>query len=228
MKDPIKILSLSTNLIFGLLLTLSLAWIWKTRQAPIEAAEANKAFEGYGTVYEKYIESSLRSSSRLGIEFPKVEMVDIEGRKISTDFSDKKGGIILLFSPQACQPCLITQLKILQFIYSRLKSPSELPIYAFANSPVFQIKRFTRAFGLEYPLVSDTEEVLFTTSFSQFTPVVFLINQDNTIVDCHIPAVGQSNFSVLFYNTLIGHRLKEAVNVDMDLTESPFSALSRS
>ena len=96
----------------------------------------------------------------------------------------------MLFSPQSCQPCLNTQLKILEHIYQNQDKTSRLPILALANSSVSQIKQYVRSFDLHYKLISYENDELFKNNelLTQKTPAIFLINRDNIITHCHIPS----------------------------------------
>ena len=159
----------------------------------------------------------------MGKSFPVVEMVDIDGNTVKTDFFSVKAALVLLFDPAECQPCLNTQLKALQFIHSRLRSPEEFPVYAYAKASASGLKRYRRAFDITFPLISDLEGVVIDPSLTDYTPVVYLVGPDNQILDCHRPVLNKSEFSVLFYNQTIGHQIRDNLKVGIDLKNSPFS-----
>ena len=48
--------------------------------------------------------------------------------------------------PQDCQPCLITQIKLLAHVYQNQDPSKRFPIYAFANAPAGVLKRYKRSF----------------------------------------------------------------------------------
>ena len=91
---------------------------------------------------------------------------------------------------------------MLQHIMDSLKIPDDLPIYVFSNTPSVLLNRRARVFDLGYSFVSDTTGVLLRSPFSEYSPIVFFVNRENTIVQCHVPVRDMPHLSALFYNEL--------------------------
>ena len=75
-------------------------------------------------------------------------------------------------------------------------------------------KRRTLTFGLEYSVVSLEENSLLGNSLGERTPVVFVVDSNNTIIRCHTPVIDRPHFSILFYNEIQPH---------LDLSKSLFN-----
>ncbi len=201
----IRNLSLATNVFLVVILSVSFMWTLKMRRKHIQARTQAKELKRVNNDYETFINSTLSANRHVGTKFPKIEMIDVKGRIISTDFEKKRGGVILLFDSNACQACLNTQLKMLREIYAQTKDPSELSVYGFTNASSSVIKRQARALGLEYSLIYDKDNMLLNTPLSKQTPIVFIVDSENTIIQCHTPVIGKPHMSALFYNEAQPH-----------------------
>ena len=222
MKNLIRNISIIINMFLFVFLIIACIWVWKIKIFHRQAIDKGNEFDRINKIYENYIVNNINAYLFIGMEFPKVATVDVNSESVSTDFSTKKGGLVVFFSPKACQPCLITILKILDHIQKELKRPQELPIYAISNSPLAEIKRFARTFELKYPFISDIEDVIFKDPYIPATPIVYLINKENKIIGCHIPTSGRREFSILFFNQLRFFQIKNHLNVDIDVVSNSF------
>ena len=205
--------NLAIMTIVFLMVAVLLSWSWivglrkdsSAYKAEIESLK--KKSETYG----KYINStSIAHRSYLGRTFPKFSAVDVIGREVDTDFSRRQGGLVLLFSNRSCQPCLNSQFKMFKNVYENLAFQEDFGIVAISDIPSTHLRKYTRLFdGIPYPLVSDTSKVFFDRNplLSRGTPVVFFIDQNNTIVRSHLPYPNSPQFSALFFNS-IQHRLR--------------------
>ncbi|MDE0087569.1 MAG: redoxin domain-containing protein [Candidatus Poribacteria bacterium] len=207
MKDPIRKFSLLLNIFLIAVLSVAIVGIWRVRQTNTQHWQEKRVLQKKTANYKEFINASILASKYQGKSFPKFKIQDIWGDIVTTDFSESGGGIVLLFSPQSCQPCLNTQLKILEHIYQNQDKTSRLPILALANSSVSQIKQYVRSFDLHYKLISYENDELFKNNelLTQKTPAIFLINRDNIITHCHIPSQNRPQFSALFYNEIQRH-----------------------
>ncbi len=200
MRSTARNISVAANLALIMLLMASAGWKWSVQHRGDETGEASTRCRSVNRTYEGFINSMLLAQKRVGRSFPAVTLTDIRGAHVSTDFSDLRGAVVLLFKPSACQPCLITQLKALQLMHGSVRGSGDVGVYALGQAPSAEIKRFARAFELEFPLASGTEVGIFETALGRATPVVFLINKQNTIIDCHVASPGRPEFSLLWYN----------------------------
>ena len=171
----------------------------------------------FNTAYEIYIDGILHADGFVGMTFPKVELADLHGRVVSTDFSGRSGGLVLLFYPTSCQACVITQLKSFQRIYEGIEYPEEFPLYAIAKSTPEAITRFTRPFGLEYNLAADPKGLLLDAPLAKVTPIVFLVNGNNTVIGCHVPSKGKPEQSMVFYENIYRRQIGRHLRVDTRL-----------
>lgn len=202
MRDVARNVSIAVNVALILVVVACGGWIWRSQRlaegAPGEQAGPSRTSQAY----EAFIVGKLRALRLVGLQLPKVDMTSLRGNAISTDLGRRKGAIVLLFKPQSCQPCLITQLKGLQHIYETLEDTATMVVVGIGAAPARELKRFTRAFGLTYPIVSDTAGSLMASGLAESTPAVLLVNSYNTIVDSHFPSPGKPEFSLLYYNEL--------------------------
>ena len=208
-------------LLIGAVCTLG-AWVWNLKEEGARFAQALKEDDKGVATYEAYIDASHKSNAYVGRKFPKIECVDISGREVSTDFADKRGGLILLFSPTQCQPCIVTQLKSLQHIHENLFTPDEFPVISFAEAKPAAILRFTRPFNLEYPVISSAVATISDAKLTQVIPIVFLVDRNNTIIRTHLPSRGRPEFSLSFYKEIYETQIKG--NLDVGVAQ-PFFAL---
>ena len=150
--------------------------------------------------YKEHINTSTYASNYQGQEFPKLQLKNINGDWISTDFSKTGKGLVLVFKPRDCQPCLITQIKLLEHVYQNQDPSKRFPIYAFANAPAGVLKKFKKSFDLHYELLPDTENTLFQNKvLTHRTPAIFVVNKKNIITHCHLPSKGRPQNTVLFF-----------------------------
>lgn len=201
MKNMARNISLLANAFLLILIATGALWGLKElhRQDPTEAGRLVKE----KTYFKDYLNSSVQASTKLGLKFPVIETTDIKGRPLSTDFSKtKKGGIVVVLSELACQPCLKPQMQILQHIYERLADPEEMPIYCIARIGEKKFSDYVRTFQITFPVASDTTGYFNETPFGEPTPAVFVIDENNTVVNVHIPVDGKPHLSVIFYNEL--------------------------
>lgn len=218
MANTVRNVSLAINIVLGVLVLTAGGWIWQSGQGKTGSGTSDPKVI---PTYESYINYSLMAKRLVGRPFPKWAGRDIKDRPVSTDFSGKKGGIVLVFKPATCQPCLIMQLKSLQHTLEALEDSSEISICGFSDAPASEVKRFTRAFALGYPVVSDSSGSLMHSELVEHTPVVFLVDEANTIIDCHVPCPGKPEFSLLWYNFL-RQDLPEKLGARVRIEESSF------
>lgn len=222
MKNLGRNLSLLGNVCLIILLALAASWLWKTRRSHTDVLAASKRHEMVSKTYEAFINSSVYAATFVGRPFPIVELTDITGRTVSTDFSNGKGAIVILLSDKSCQPCLIAQLKSARRVHNALGQPEDLPIYAFFKAPLDHVKRLTRAFNLEYTLISDMDEVLVNEDLAPATPIVYLVNRDNVVTQCHIPSPGKPEFSILFFHQTLVNQLRDQLGLTLDKEKPDF------
>jgi peroxiredoxin len=207
MTNLARTLSLAANAALALLLAGCGAWAWQSHRAAAGDAEGADGSRVQKT-YEVFILDKLAALRLVGLTLPTLEFPGVSGASVSTDMARRKGGLVLLFKPQSCQACLITQLKGLQHVYAALLDTADLAVLAVAQTGPTELKRFTRAFGLTYPIASDPAGALLETELARTTPAVLLVNQANVIIDAHFPSPGKPEFSLLYYNELrVGQRL---------------------
>ncbi len=201
MKDFIKISSLVANLLLVILLGISFAWIYKAEYR-LSHSSGQLATERT-RLYEEFIIATMMADRLLGLPFPRLALVDVYNKNISTDFSQKEGALILVFDPQTCQPCLIAQLKLLNHVYKQLKNPDTFPVIAIAPRYHSQlIKRYALKYELQYTIIADKKDQIFNDNnevLYKATPAVYLVNQNNTIIRSHIPVFRKPYISVLFF-----------------------------
>lgn len=209
----LKTASIIANVLLVILLVASFVRMLKLRNMRREYRTEIRELRSTRREYETFIANSIGENRYIGGQFPKFSGKDVEGRKFSTDFTSRKAAIIFLYEWGTCQPCLITQLKVLQYIHSNLEDPDTISIYAFTNESPAMAKRRTRTFGLEYSVVSLEDKSLLENPLGERTPVVFVVDSNNTIIRCHTPVIDKPHFSILFYNEIQPH---------LELTKSLF------
>lgn len=215
------------SLVCNVLLVVSLAGVtgilWKTKAQ--QAAVREEALEGHKTIvrYESFINSVMAAGTYVGLPFPKLDLQNLEGEPISTDFSGRKGALVLLFKAESCEACLVTQLKTLQRLHDVLEDPGQFPILGISSAPVEVIQRFARAFGLEYDLAPDSEGILVDDrGLGRQTPAVFLVDANNRISVAHVPSPGKPEFSILFYNQIRSYQMERILRVPLDHERASF------
>jgi hypothetical protein len=167
-----------------------------------------------------------RSTMLVGHRFPVASVQTAHGDTVRTDFSGTMGGLVVLFDPTACQPCLELVLNGLQHIKNNLTDASQLPVYAIAKSvPLERLWQLRRAFRLDYPLGIVAQDDILLDTFFKKTPLVLLIDEHNTILQCHYPIYGKEQFSAIFFTRLVFNHLPPLkVNIEA-FKNSPLNAL---
>ena len=174
--------------------------------------------------YQTYVVNTYKGNQLVGHTFPVVPIRTVSGDTVATDFSTSKVGLVLLFDPFSCQPCLELVLKALQHMHDNLQDPVEVSIYAISNTALSQMSQYRRAFKLRYqlgiPVQGENMDHLF-----QRTPAVFLVDSCNRILQCHHPLYGKEQFTALYFEELIFNHLP-AFNVDIaGFSDSPLMKL---
>lgn len=204
--QEIRKISLILNILLSVFLFTALFGIWKVRNTNVRYREEIRDFRKENADYKEHINASTYASNFQGQEFPKFQLKNINGDWISTDFSKTGKGLVLVFKPQDCQPCLITQIKLLEHVYQNQDPEKRFPIYAFANAPAGVLKRYKRSFNLYYELLPDTENMLFQNElFTHRTPAIFVVNKKNIITHCHLPSKDRPQNTVLFFGVIQRH-----------------------
>ncbi len=215
MQSKITKLLAATNLLLLLGLAATIAWIGKIYLFDLP---------NYQSSYVPYVVNIYKSGQLIGHSFPIVSTETVGGDTVRTDFSEKNGGIVLVFDPFSCQPCLQLVLKGLQHIYDNLEDPTQLPIYAISKSPLNALSQYRRAFKLKYqlgiPIQGEDMDHLF-----QRTPVVFLVDSHNTILQCHYPLYKKEQFSALFFQELAFNYLSALKVNTSGFADSPLKKL---
>ena len=216
MQNYIKLGSLVINLLLAALLILSFYVIYKLNS---EDSNSNSGLSQQRLLhiveyYEKLVVVDYISDRLIGSQFPRIATTDINGNQISTDIvtahnnkPQRQGALILVFNLGGCQPCLTSQMKILNHAYNLLDDSDQFQIIAFAKAEgqLYNIKRMVLKYKLRFPFVVDSDHQFFNTQNSSLyekTPIVFLIDQDNRIVQCHIPLFKRPIISALFYREI--------------------------
>ena len=211
MSDNIKNISLVINIFLALLLGISILILgiiyYQSSKEIIQLEKKSKTLEEQRFLYEEMIVANIISTrSYLGMMFPKIDFNNQNGETISTDLSNKTGGLVLLFLTGPCQSCLNAQLKILSHIHKNLKSSRDFQIIAISNEMPRTLKKYKDAFSLSFPVISDRESTLFREDsiFAERTTLVLHVNSDNTIIKAHIPIPENPRLSALFFNEIQG------------------------
>ncbi|MCE2436017.1 MAG: redoxin domain-containing protein [Candidatus Latescibacteria bacterium] len=204
--QEIRKISLILNILLSVFLLVTLFGLWKLRDTNAHRWEEIRELRRVNADYEEHINASTYASNFQGQEFPKFQLKNINSDWISTDFSKTGKGLVLVFKPQDCQPCLITQIKLLEHVYQNQNPSKRFPIYAFANAPAGVLKRYKRSFNLHYELLPDTENMLFQNELlTHRTPAIFVVNKKNSITHCHLPSKDRPQNTVLFFGVIQRH-----------------------
>ena len=199
-------ISLVLNILLSVFLLVALFGIWKLRNTNARHWEEIRELRKVNADYKEHINASTSAFNYQGQEFPKLQLKNINGDWISTDFSKTGKGLVLVFKPQDCQPCLITQIKLLEHVYQNQNPSKRFPIYAFANASAGVLKRYKRSFNLHYELLPDTENTLFQNELlAHRTPAIFVVNKKNIITHCHLPSKDRPQNTVLFFAVIQKH-----------------------
>jgi peroxiredoxin len=212
MSKTIKNVSLVANLFFAVGLGIAvtaLALVHYQSDKEIDQLEREgETLKGQRFLYEEVIVAHLITTrSYLGMEFPKIDFTDLNSERVSTDMSNKIGGIVLLFPTGHCQPCLNTQLKIMASIHKSLKSIEDFQIVAISDEPPITLRKYAKAFSLPFPMIHDEDRALLgkDSLFGARTTLVLYVNSDNTIIKAHIPIPENPRLSALFFNEIQGY-----------------------
>ncbi len=202
----IRKMSLILNILLSVFILVALFGIWKLRNTNARHWEEIRELRKVNADYKEHINVSTYASNYQGQEFPKLQLENINGDWISTDFSKTGKGLVLVFKPQDCQPCLITQIKLLEHVYQNQDPSKRFPIYAFANASAEVLKKFKKSFDLHYELFPDTENMLFQDRvLTHRTPAIFVVNKKNIITHCHFPSKDRPQNTVLFFGVIQRH-----------------------
>ena len=175
--------------------------------------------------YRTYAISTFKANQWVGQSFPVIPLRTAQGDIKYTSFAGTQGGIVVLFNPASCQSCLELVLETLQHVYDRLDDPAQLPVYALSPMPS-AAAQFSRAFKLKYQLGTlPSDENGTYDHFLERTPVIFLMDSRQTILQCHYPLVGRDQFTQLFFWKLVSIHLP-ALKVNTDrFADSPLKKL---
>ncbi len=209
-RTLIKLLA-ATNLLQLVALTVVVAWFSKTYVVDVQN-------------YRDYVINIFKSDRWIGQSFPVISF-QVDGETAHTDFAKTQGGLVLLFDPTSCQPCLELVLETLQHVYDHIEDPDQLPIYALSSMPS-AAAQFARAFKLKYHLgtmrVNDQKKYA---DFFEQTPAIFLIDERQTIIQYHYPLAGREQFTKLFFWKLVSTHLPARNVKTASFTDSPLSKL---
>ena len=204
--QEIRKMSLILNILLSVFLLVALFGIWKVRNTNALRWEEIRELRKEIADYKEHINTSTYASNFQGQEFPKLQLKNINGDWISTDFSKTGKGLVLVFKPRDCQPCLITQIKLLEHVYQNQDPEKRFPIYAFANASAEVLKKFKKSFDLHYELLPDTENMLFQNKvLTHRTPAIFVVNKKNIITHCHLPSKDRPQNTALFFSVIQRH-----------------------
>ena len=199
-------MSLILNILLSVFLLVALFGIWKLRNTNSGHWKTIRELRIENADYKEHINASTYASNYQGQEFPKLQLKNANGDWISTDFSKTGKGLVLVFKPRDCQPCLITQIKLLEHVYQNQDPSKRFPIYAFANASGEVLKKFKKSFDLHYELLPDTENMLFQNKIlTHRTPAIFVVNKKNIITHCHLPSKDRPQNTVLFFGVIQKH-----------------------
>ena len=207
MKRPTAAQLLGTASLFLLIgLTVSVAWIGKLYFFDLKN---NQTF-----LFNVY-----RSTMLVGQHFPVVSIQTAHDDTVHTDFTGKKGGLVLLFDPTSCQPCLELVLNGLQHLRNNIDT-AQFPIYAISKDiSLERLWQLRRAFRLSYQMGILEQSDILPDAFFKQTPLILLVDEHNTILQCHYPIYRKEQFSVIFFTKLVFKHLP-ALNVNIDSFEA--------
>ncbi|MYB72020.1 MAG: hypothetical protein F4X75_26385 [Gemmatimonadetes bacterium] len=167
-----------------------------------------KKYLGDWLNYQAYVRDSYYHNQLVGHPFPCISLQTSQGDTLQTNFSSKKGGLILIFEPMSCQRCLELLLNTLQHIQSNMKDTAEFSIYGIAiDTPRTVLSNYRRVFKIKYQLGVPLQENILPTRLVNSTPIVFLVDSNNTILQAHNPTIGREQFSALFFYSLVFNHL---------------------
>ncbi len=208
-KILLKLL-VATNLLQLVALTTVVAWFGKIYLVDMRN-------------YRTYAISTFKASQWVGQSFPSIPF-QVKEDTLHTNFAGTQGCIVVLFNPSSCQPCLEIVLETLQHVYDHIENPAQLPIYALSSVPS-AAAQFSRAFKLKYQVgtIQDYEEDY--AALFERTPAIFLVDERQTILQCHYPLVGREQFTQLFFWKLISIHLPALEIKTASFADSPLKTL---
>ena len=159
--------------------------------------------------YRDYIVNTFKDGQFVGHSFPVLPIHTVRGDTIRTDFSVTKAGVVFVFDEFSCKPCLELVLNGLQHIYDNIEDPVQLPIFVVSNSDLTILSQYRRAFGLRYRLGFPIQvgDVSHDRIFER-TPMIYLIDSNNRILQCHHPLYRREQFTELFFSELVFNYLR--------------------
>lgn len=175
--------------------------------------------------YRTYVLSTFKANQWVGQSFPVLPLQTARGDTVHTDFAPTQGGLVVLFDPSSCQPCLESVLETLQHICDHLDDPAQLPVYALSSMPS-AAAQFSRAFKLKYQLgtLLPSEDGAYDALLER-TPVIFLVDSRQTILQSHYPLFGREQFTQLFFWKLVSIHLPALEVKTTSFADSPLKAL---
>ena len=208
-----NLLKLSTliNLVQLIALTVVVAWLGQIYLVDLRN-------------YRTYAISTFKANEWVGQSFPVIPLKTADDT-LHTDFAGTQGGLVVLFDPSSCQPCLELVLEALQHVYDRLEAPAQFPIYALSSTSS-AAEQFVRAFKLKYRLgtLPPIEDGAYNALLER-TPVVFLVDSRQTILQCHYPLYGRDQFTQLFFWKLVSIHLPALEINTAQFADSPLKKL---
>lgn len=176
--------------------------------------------------YQAYIVNSFKDGQFVGNSFPALSIHTVRGDTLRSDFSMTKVGVVFVFDEFSCKPCLELVLNRLQHIYDNLEDPVQMPIYVVSNSDLRTLSQYRRAFGLKYRLGIPIQvgDVYHDHIFER-TPMVYLIDSNNRILQCHHPLYGREQFTELFFSELVFNYLQNLKFNTTGFKDSPLENL---
>ena len=209
-RTLIKLLA-AANLLQLVALTVVVAWFGKAYLVDMRN-------------YRDYVINLFKSDYWIGQSFPVIPF-QVDGETAHSDFTKTQGGLVLLFDPTSCQPCLRLVLETLQHVYDHIENPDQLPIYALSSMPS-AAAQFSRAFKLKYQvgtIQQDDEEKY--ADFFERTPAIFLIDERQTIIQYHYPLADREQFTQLFFWKLVSTHLPARNVKTASFADSPLKKL---
>ena len=152
--------------------------------------------------YETYIDNKFLSEYYVGLKFPIVPVVDTDKAEISTDFSYNKVSVVLMFRPNTCQPCLTTLLNLIKYLNKNISDKKKIPVFIISDIGDLQLTSYRKVYDFECHFINDAQNKFFSAPFDKVTPIVFLVDNNNTILSCHIPIIGKNYISLIYFKTI--------------------------
>ena len=176
----------------------------ETKAAELASAETLQQLQSRVEKYEHFIlQNGQERFVGHGGKFPRVSLVSPLGATISTDFSESHVALVLLFSDTSCQSCVYAQFRLMAHFHQILRHPEKSPILAIGNTSESTVREYIRAFSLLFPVARDTSGVFFgKRRFSHRTPAVYVVDDENVVLQVHYPTPKMPHLSALFFNEI--------------------------